>query len=568
MLVLSAAVFLGASASVYAQASVLDKTFGTNGTVRDYFPTGDSLSDQVSSVAIQSDGKIVVAGTSLDETSAAFALARYDTNGSLDPTFGSGGFFRSTDDDWTASSMLVQPDGKIVLAGNADFTNTYDMGNVGFGLKRFNSNGSADNSFGTDGEAYVFIVSNPPGSDFANDAATSAGIQANGKLVVAGYYSENNGTYGIGFALARFKSNGTIDSTFGSGGVVRTYISNTDSSVDLAHAMAIQSDGKIIVAGTSYEPFNYNLLGVTEVALARYDTNGTLDNTFGTNGTVRTSLPGGGQDDEVLSVAIQSDGKILTGGYSITSTGPYLNLGSTQFAVARFNSNGSLDNTFGNSGVAMTYIAGGDSVDDQASAIALQLDRKVVLAGNTYSASGTGKYAFAVARFNSNGTLDNTFGTNGSALTVFPAGDSTDDEARAVAVQSNGKVVAAGFSFGNSNFYLLHTGWAFALARYLPSNVTGVEKLNSVPETFELYQNYPNPFNPSTTINYQLPMDSHVTLKVYDILGREVATLVNEKENAGNYSVKFDGSRLASGVYFYRLTAGNFMSTKKLLMLK
>ncbi len=100
-------------------------------------------------------------------------------------------------------------------------------------------------------------------------------------------------------------------------------------------------------------------------------------------------------------------------------------------------------------------------------------------------------------------------------------------------------------------------------------NVTGVKSpTGGVAKTYELYQNYPNPFNPSTVINYQLPTNGQVNLKVYDILGREVATLVNERENAGSYSVKFNGSRLASGVYFYRLTAGNFVSVKKLVVLK
>ncbi|MFZ1081908.1 MAG: T9SS type A sorting domain-containing protein [Candidatus Kryptoniota bacterium] len=98
---------------------------------------------------------------------------------------------------------------------------------------------------------------------------------------------------------------------------------------------------------------------------------------------------------------------------------------------------------------------------------------------------------------------------------------------------------------------------------------TGVHnQQGNTPTIFDLNQNYPNPFNPSTTINYQLPATRFVTLKVYDVLGREVATLVNEKENAGSYAVKFDGSRLASGVYFYQLQAENFSQTKKLILLK
>jgi cyclomaltodextrinase / maltogenic alpha-amylase / neopullulanase len=89
-----------------------------------------------------------------------------------------------------------------------------------------------------------------------------------------------------------------------------------------------------------------------------------------------------------------------------------------------------------------------------------------------------------------------------------------------------------------------------------------------MPKTFALEQNYPNPFNPSTTIRYQLPQSATVSLKIYDVLGREVQTLVNERQAAGQYSVLFNASGLASGVYFYRLQAGNFVQTKKMMLLK
>jgi hypothetical protein len=88
------------------------------------------------------------------------------------------------------------------------------------------------------------------------------------------------------------------------------------------------------------------------------------------------------------------------------------------------------------------------------------------------------------------------------------------------------------------------------------------------PVAFSLLQNYPNPFNPSTTVKYQLPQTSHVLLTVYDILGREVSVLVNERRDAGIYEVRFDGSNLASGVYFYRIQAGDYLASKKMLILK
>jgi hypothetical protein len=86
--------------------------------------------------------------------------------------------------------------------------------------------------------------------------------------------------------------------------------------------------------------------------------------------------------------------------------------------------------------------------------------------------------------------------------------------------------------------------------------------------SYELMQNYPNPFNPSTTIKFQLPIPGFVSLKVYDILGRETATLINENKIAGFYEVNFDASKLSSGIYFYHLKANDFVSSKKMILLK
>jgi len=95
-----------------------------------------------------------------------------------------------------------------------------------------------------------------------------------------------------------------------------------------------------------------------------------------------------------------------------------------------------------------------------------------------------------------------------------------------------------------------------------------IEVEAGMPRTFELGQNYPNPFNPTTLISYQLPVASEVSLKVYDVLGREVMTLVNGKQDAGSYNLNFNASNLSSGVYFYRLQAGSFVQTKKMMLVK
>lgn len=87
-------------------------------------------------------------------------------------------------------------------------------------------------------------------------------------------------------------------------------------------------------------------------------------------------------------------------------------------------------------------------------------------------------------------------------------------------------------------------------------------------DNFNLFANYPNPFNPTTKISHQLPVDAHVTLKVYDLLGREVGTLVNEEKQAGKYEVEFDASRLSSSLYLYRISINDFVKTMKMIVVK
>jgi hypothetical protein len=93
------------------------------------------------------------------------------------------------------------------------------------------------------------------------------------------------------------------------------------------------------------------------------------------------------------------------------------------------------------------------------------------------------------------------------------------------------------------------------------------DRINSV-LTFSLSQNYPNPFNPNTKIEYSIPKSGHIKLKVYDILGNEVATLVNEVKSPGNYAAEFDASTFASGVYIYTIRADNFVQSKKMILMK
>jgi uncharacterized delta-60 repeat protein/uncharacterized repeat protein (TIGR01451 family) len=484
----------GLLVKVLAADGDLDPTFNMDGKVTTNFPGSP---ERAHAVAIQPDGKIVAAGFANSVTPGAtaggqrdFAVARYKTNGDLDTTFGSGGLvtidFNGFDD--IANAVAIQSDGKIVVAGFAT------VEGINFALARLNTDGSLDDgtmddstpgdSFGTDGKVETFIN----GTDAINDIV----IQSDGKIVAAGATgmvtaSVAAGLDGEEFALARYNEDGSLDSgtmgdstpgdSFGNGGIVITDFPGP--SDDAAYGVALQTDGKIVAAGvTSPIPSPIVAAGGTgsDFALARYNEDGSLDSggmgdttpsdDFGTAGLVITDFNGG--DDVGRDVVIQSDGKIIAGGYTNDSeTG-------LDFALARYNTDGSLDDGTGTDSTPSDNFGGDgrvttdfDATSDLGYALALQIDGKIVLAGTSgprftfsegaaLSPDGSSSFDFALARYNTNGTLDSTFSTDGLVTTDFFG---STDEAHGVAIQSDGKIVAAGFA-NNS-------GEQFALARYL-----------------------------------------------------------------------------------------------------
>src|SRR5215475_1854566 len=416
----------------------LDSTFGAGGKVTTDFG-GNSAAR---TVAEQANGQILTAGVAGLNGLANFALARYNSDGTLDASFGKGGIV-TTAFDFPGNfdrifTVIRQPDGKFVAVGST-------VGNpfANFALARFNADGTLDASFGTGG-----IVTTGFG---VSAEATSALVQADGKIVAAGYANLNGGE---SFALARYNSNGTLDETFSTGGKVGTAFVSGSASYTQAFSVAVQPDGRIVAAGyTEIGACLFNGLEQPcfDFALARYNSNGTLDASFGSGGRVTTDFAG--PNDQAESVAVQPDGRIVVAG----AAGRFTNRGF-DFALARYNSNGTLDTTFGTSGKVTTDFAGADDVPSEPSAVALQGDGKIVVVGRTRAGQTPD---FALAGFNSNGTLDTSFGTNGKVTTDFAGGN---DVPSSVAVQPDGNIVVAGGATVNGRA-------DFALARYVGSAV-------------------------------------------------------------------------------------------------
>ena len=259
--------------------------------------------------------------------------------------------------------MALQADGKIVVSGGA----AWNTRHANFALARFDTDGTLDTTFGGDGKVTTSFTR---GRDYANEVV----VQADGKLVAGGYatYSRTNGR--DRFALARYNADGTLDPTFGGDGKLTTNFTRRN---DVVLDLELQPDGRIVAVGLSSADGSNS-----SFALARYNGDGTLDVSFGGDGKVRTDLSPG--FDSARDAALQPDGKIVVGGTSAGSGG--------RFAIARYDTSGALDSTFSGDGKATTNFT---RHDDFAFGLALQADGNFVLVGGSGWGGSNPKVALA-----------------------------------------------------------------------------------------------------------------------------------------------------------------------------
>jgi uncharacterized delta-60 repeat protein len=387
--------------------------------------------DQARGLAIQADGKIVAAGITIPVTGGyKFVVVRVNPDGSLDATFGGTGIVTtsfSTGSD-RAYAVALQADGKIVVAGYA----TSGSGNV-FAVARYNQpDGSLDATFGSGGKTTVSFPTHPPTSD---TEARSVAIQADGKIVVGGFVN-------ITGAIARLNSNGSLDASFASGGKLTSSINASPLG-----GLVIQADGKIVLGGYASGGHSSGY----DFALARYNANGSPDTAFGNGGVATADFSG--SDDRIHAVTIDGNNNIVAAGNTGAGYGP-----SKNFAVARFTPSGQLDSTFGAGGKVTTDVFGNW---DDCYALAIQADGKILADGFSYDASGVQSY-FTVIRYNTNGTLDGSFGAGGIVTTNVAGGP--DNFAYGLAIQADGKIVAGGTADTSNS----SDGFYTALARYFP----------------------------------------------------------------------------------------------------
>lgn len=384
----------------------LDASFGDGGKTFTAFGGDETV------MALQADGKVVMVGGSVTD----FTLARYTAAGRLDPGFGSGG--RITTDMATgadqARGVAVQSDGKIVVVGSAVVGRTANnIFNLDFAVARYTADGTPDSSFSGDGKVTTDF-------NLLADVAHAVVIQSDGKIVVVGSSAPSNVTGSVDFAVARYNTDGTLDSSFSGDGKVTTAVG---SGVDFARNVALQADQSLVISGFS------EVNSRDGTGLARYTPGGVLDLSFGSGG--KTSVPEHRLDEGLI---LQGDGKIILAGSANVGVFPAR---SSQFAVMRLAANGSPDNSFGTAGLATTAFS---TLNDFGRAVALQADGKIVVAGQSSNGANPD---FGVARFSTGGTLDSAFGSGGKLTVSF---FDAFDGAESVAVQPDGKIVLGGFA--------------------------------------------------------------------------------------------------------------------------
>ncbi len=400
----------------------LDTSFGSGGKVT----TTQSFPMRANAVAIQSDGKMVVTGGSVGgANNVGFITVRYNTDGSLDTSFGSSGVVRTLVNNLPFNeigrSIAIQTDGKIVIVGQTDISNNGSF----FVVLRYNSNGSLDTSFDGDG----IVTTRKPGS-IGYEKAFSVALQSDGKIVVSG---ESASPFPGGFEtmVARYNPNGSLDVSFDGDGIAITpRMTNPNASGNTeTNSVAIQADGKIVVGGEAWN-------GSKTVFLAlRYNANGSLDTGFDGDGMTTTAIGNG--EDFARSVAIQRDGKILLTGVSVNNA-------TERIGIVRYNTDGSLDASFDGDGKVTTQIG----TTSQGKSVAVQWNGKIVVGAIADS-------GFTIVRYKRDGSLDNSWGAGGIVATDFEV---FFDALQSVVIQPDGKIVAVGTTNQNSKF---------AVARYL-----------------------------------------------------------------------------------------------------
>ncbi|MCB0726386.1 MAG: T9SS type A sorting domain-containing protein [Ignavibacteriae bacterium] len=531
------------------QGAIHDSAFQNGGIYRSDVLL-NNLDNWGTVVKITNNDKIVVAGTAktgiLDPDNFEmneFTVTRFNADGTLDNSFGQNGIVHTSFNTISAKelkAMAVQSDGKIIVGGNGVIQGSNRM--YAFMMMRYTINGQPDNSFGTNGLVITNMrYSNEP-ANYCDDDMRCIEVQYDGKILVSGGSIVNLPFFPGRPVIARYNSDGSPDNLFGTEGKVTpdlyiTYRGYAESIIPPTQS----GDGSFYIGVTASAQS-----GMNGNVIYKLHENGNFVTGFGTGGAVLEMRPGYHNNQYVKSLAKAPDGSLILMG------------GSNTFAfwtMKKDASDGSSISSFGDNGLVYydpTYSG------DTPCGMVFGNDDNIVIGTTTLN------NRWSIAKLSLTGQIMTEFGT--SFFELKENNNTVQSFVSSIAKQSDGKYILTGGSkFPSSG------NWDLIVMRFKenPEVYIGINQISSVvPEKFELRQNYPNPFNPVTNLEFGISELGLVSLKVYDVMGREVVTLINEIKEPGYYRVKFNAANLSSGVYYYKMTAGDFVAVKKLVVLK
>jgi uncharacterized delta-60 repeat protein len=400
----------------------LDNSFHNDGIVTHNNAAGGNWADNGNSITVDSSGRILVTGYSWGVTYRYMVIWRYNSDGMLDTTFDSDGFIvynGVADGSSEGRSITVDSSGRILVTGYSFNGADYDMA-----IWRYNSDGTLDTTFDNDG---IVMHDSAAGGNFM-DEGYSITVDSVGRILVTGY--SRSATTIDDMVIWRYNSDGTLDTTFDNDGFVVHASAAGGNSYDRGRSITIDSSGKIVVAGDSRDVTHSE-----DMVIWRYNSDGTLDTTFDDDGFVtHNSAAGGNFIDLGYSIALDSSGRMLVAGTSYNGT-------DYDMVIWRYNSDGTLDTTFDSNGFVVYDNASGGI--DWGHSIAVDTSGGIVVAGETWA-------DMAIWRYNTDGTLDTTFDSDGIVTHNGAAGGSSNDTGNSMALDSLGRILVTGESYGSS----------------------------------------------------------------------------------------------------------------------
>ena len=515
-----------------------------------YNSPGNS-NDRATSIAVDGSGNIYVTGTSRDSgTGDDYATIKYNSSGVQQWVRKYNGSGDSTDQ---ATSIAVDGSDNVYVTGSSTGLGTsYDYATIKYNsagtqiwVARYNGPGNGNDfaySIVVDNSGNVYVTGGSLGNvtsylEYATVKYNSAGVQ----LWVGRYSSTSNfgavaksialddqgNVYVTGFSYASGSDYDFATVKYNPVGAQQWAVryNGTGNYTDYANSIAVDGTGNVYITGES----SASGLGSADYTTIKY-------NSSGIQQWISRLSEGSGQ-----SIAVNDSGNVYVTGTFYGDTGNVLDYGTI-----KYNSNGEQ--------LWFASYNGPGNIGDYGKSLALDKSGNVYVTGSSYVFGTSGSSNnYATIKYNSQGIQQ--------WAAVYNGPGNYYDGATSIAVDSSGYLYVTGYSTGSG------TGYDYATIKY--SQSTGIAQTSSeIPDQYSLSQNYPNPFNPVTNLEFGISDLGFVSLKVYDILGKEIITLVNEKLSPGNYKVEFDGSGLTSGVYFYRLTVGEFTDTKRMMLVK